>query len=37
VVDENHRVLLGVTFVAPAAVDLLHSATIAVNAEVSLD
>ncbi|GAA4581491.1 NAD(P)/FAD-dependent oxidoreductase [Planotetraspora phitsanulokensis] len=37
VVDENRRVLLGVTFVAPAVVDLLHSATVAVTAEVPLD
>ncbi|GAA4572202.1 dihydrolipoyl dehydrogenase family protein [Planotetraspora kaengkrachanensis] len=37
VVDEDRRVLLGVTFVAPAVVDLLHSATIAVTAEVPLD
>jgi dihydrolipoamide dehydrogenase len=37
VVDEDRRVLLGVTFVAPAVVDLLHSATIAVNGEVPLD
>jgi dihydrolipoamide dehydrogenase len=37
VVDEDRRVLLGVTFVAPAVVDLLHSATIAVNAEVPID
>jgi pyruvate/2-oxoglutarate dehydrogenase complex dihydrolipoamide dehydrogenase (E3) component len=37
VVDEDRRVLLGVTFVGPAVVDLLHSATIAVTAEVPLD
>jgi pyruvate/2-oxoglutarate dehydrogenase complex dihydrolipoamide dehydrogenase (E3) component len=37
VVDEDSRVLLTVTFVGPATVDLLHSATIAVNAEVPLD
>ncbi|GAA1265152.1 oxidoreductase [Planotetraspora silvatica] len=37
VVDERRRVLLGVTFVAPAASDLLHGATIAVTAGVSLD
>jgi pyruvate/2-oxoglutarate dehydrogenase complex dihydrolipoamide dehydrogenase (E3) component len=37
VVDEDRRVLLGATFVGPATVDLLHSATIAVNAEVPLD
>jgi pyruvate/2-oxoglutarate dehydrogenase complex dihydrolipoamide dehydrogenase (E3) component len=37
VVDEDRRVLLGVTFVGPAVVDLLHSATIPVIAEVPLD
>jgi pyruvate/2-oxoglutarate dehydrogenase complex dihydrolipoamide dehydrogenase (E3) component len=37
VVDSQRRVLLGVTFVGPALVDLLHSATIAVTAEISLD
>jgi pyruvate/2-oxoglutarate dehydrogenase complex dihydrolipoamide dehydrogenase (E3) component len=37
VVDEDRRVLLGATFVGPAVVDLLHSATIAVTAEVPLD
>ena len=37
VVDEDRQVLLGATFVAPGAVDLLHSATVAVNAEVPLD
>ena len=37
VVDEDRRVLLGVTFVGPAVADLLHSATIAVTAEVPLD
>ena len=37
VVDEDRRVLLGVTFVGPAAVDLLHGATIAVTAEIPLD
>lgn len=37
VVDEDRHVLLGVTFVGPATVDLLHAATIAVTAEVSLD
>jgi pyruvate/2-oxoglutarate dehydrogenase complex dihydrolipoamide dehydrogenase (E3) component len=37
IVDEDRRALLGVTFVAPAVVDLLHSATVAVNAEVPLD
>jgi dihydrolipoamide dehydrogenase len=37
VVDEDRRVLLGATFVGPAAVDLLHGATIAVTAEIPLD
>ncbi len=37
VVDEDRRVLVGVTFVGPATADLLHSATIAVTAEVPLD
>jgi dihydrolipoamide dehydrogenase len=37
VVDEDRRVLLGVTFVGPAVVDHLHAATIAVTAEVPLD
>jgi pyruvate/2-oxoglutarate dehydrogenase complex dihydrolipoamide dehydrogenase (E3) component len=37
VVDEDRRVLLGVTFTGPAVVDLLHGATIAVTAEVPLD
>jgi dihydrolipoamide dehydrogenase len=37
VVDEDRRVLLGATFVAPDTADMLHSATIAVNAEVPLD
>jgi dihydrolipoamide dehydrogenase len=37
VVDEDRRVLLGVTFAGPAVADLLHGATIAVTAEVPLD
>jgi dihydrolipoamide dehydrogenase len=37
VVDEDRRVLLGVTFVGPGVVDHLHAATIAVTAEVPLD
>nr|WP_203950486.1 NAD(P)/FAD-dependent oxidoreductase [Microbispora rosea] len=37
VVDERRRVLLGVTFVAPGAAELLHAATIAVTAGVTLD
>jgi dihydrolipoamide dehydrogenase len=37
VVDEDRRVLLGVTFAGPAAGELLHAATIAVTAEITLD
>jgi dihydrolipoamide dehydrogenase len=37
VVDEDRRVLLGVTFAGPAVVDLLQSATVAVTAEVPLE
>ncbi|MDH2426090.1 NAD(P)/FAD-dependent oxidoreductase [Sphaerisporangium sp. TRM90804] len=37
VVDEDRRVLLGVTFAGPGIVDLLHGATIAVTAEIPLD
>ncbi|WP_043615572.1 dihydrolipoyl dehydrogenase family protein [Nonomuraea candida] len=37
VVDEDRKVLLGVTFAAPGAAELLHAATIAVTAEVPLD
>ncbi|MCO5999086.1 dihydrolipoyl dehydrogenase family protein [Actinoallomurus rhizosphaericola] len=37
VVDEDRRVLLGATFVGPAAADLLHGATIAVTAEIPLE
>ncbi|KJC65546.1 dihydrolipoyl dehydrogenase family protein [Agreia bicolorata] len=37
VVDEDRRVILGVTFVGPDVGELLHAATIAVTAEVPLD
>jgi dihydrolipoamide dehydrogenase len=37
VVDEDRRVLLGLTIVGPAVVDHLHAATIAVTAKVPLD
>ncbi|MEV0347635.1 NAD(P)/FAD-dependent oxidoreductase [Nonomuraea sp. NPDC050680] len=37
VVDEERRVLLGVTFAGPGVAELLHAATIAVTAEVPLD
>jgi pyruvate/2-oxoglutarate dehydrogenase complex dihydrolipoamide dehydrogenase (E3) component len=37
VVDADRRVPLGFTFVGPGVADLLHGATIAVTAELSLD
>ncbi|MBX6390862.1 MAG: NAD(P)/FAD-dependent oxidoreductase [Frankia sp.] len=37
VIDTARRVVLGATFVGPDVADLLHSATIAVAAEVGLD
>ncbi|MFL6055134.1 MAG: dihydrolipoyl dehydrogenase family protein [Actinoallomurus sp.] len=37
VVDEDRRVLLGATFVGPVTADLLHGATIAMTADVTLD
>ena len=37
VVDSERHVLLGVTFLGPGLVDLLHAATIAVSAEIPLD
>jgi len=37
VVDEEHRILLGVTFVGPGVGELLHAATVAVTARVPLD
>ncbi|GII52333.1 oxidoreductase [Planotetraspora thailandica] len=37
VIDERRKVLLGVTFAAPGAAELLHAATIAVTASVPLD
>ena len=37
VVDQDRKVLLGVTFVGPGVVDHLHAATIAVTAEVPLE
>ncbi|MEU0564402.1 NAD(P)/FAD-dependent oxidoreductase [Nonomuraea sp. NPDC005983] len=37
VVDEDRRILLGVTFVGPGVGDLLHAATVAVTAEVPLE
>jgi dihydrolipoamide dehydrogenase len=37
VVDEGRRVLLGATFTGPAVQELLHSATVAIAGEVTLD
>jgi dihydrolipoamide dehydrogenase len=37
VVDEDTRTLLGVTFVGPGITELLHSATVAVAAQVTID
>ncbi|KQM58233.1 dihydrolipoyl dehydrogenase family protein [Agreia sp. Leaf210] len=37
VVDEDRRVVLGVTFVGPDVGEMLHAATIAVSAEVPID
>jgi dihydrolipoamide dehydrogenase len=37
VVDEDRRVLAGVTFVGPDVAELLHSATVAVAGEVPVD
>ena len=37
VVDEDRRVIVGATFVGPAAGELLHAATIAIVGEVPLD
>ena len=37
VVDEDRRVVVGATFVGPDVAELLHSATIAVVGEVTLD
>jgi dihydrolipoamide dehydrogenase len=37
VVDEDRRVLVGATFVGPGVTELLHSATVAVVGEVTLD
>ncbi|MGW0481698.1 dihydrolipoyl dehydrogenase family protein [Nonomuraea sp. NPDC003214] len=37
VVDEDRRVLLGVTFAGPGTAELLHAATVAVTAEVPLE
>ncbi|WP_431908321.1 dihydrolipoyl dehydrogenase family protein [Micromonospora carbonacea] len=37
VVDEERRVVLGVTFVGPDVAELIHAATIAIAAEVPID
>jgi pyruvate/2-oxoglutarate dehydrogenase complex dihydrolipoamide dehydrogenase (E3) component len=37
VVDESRRVIVGATFTGPGVAELLHSATIAVAAEIPLD
>ena len=37
VVDEARRVLVGATFTGPGTADLLHSATVAIAGEVTLD
>jgi dihydrolipoamide dehydrogenase len=37
VVDQARRVIVGATFTGPGVAELLHSATIAVTAEVPLD
>jgi len=37
VVDEDRRVLVGVTFVGPGVAELLHSATVAIVGEVPLE
>ena len=36
-VDEDRRVLVGVTFVGPEVGEMLHAATIAIAGEVPLD
>jgi pyruvate/2-oxoglutarate dehydrogenase complex dihydrolipoamide dehydrogenase (E3) component len=37
VVDESRRVIVGATFTGPGVQELLHSATVAVAGEVTLD
>ena len=37
VVDEGRRVIVGATFTGPGTADLLHSATVAIAGEVTLD
>jgi dihydrolipoamide dehydrogenase len=37
VIDNQRRVIVGATFVGPGVADLLHSATIAIAGEVTLD
>jgi len=37
VVDEDRHVIVGATFTGPGTADLLHSATVAIAGEVTLD
>ena len=37
VIDDRRRVIVGATFTGPAVAEMLHAATIAVAAEISLD
>jgi dihydrolipoamide dehydrogenase len=37
VIDEGRRVIVGATFTGPGIADLLHSATVAIAGEVTLD
>jgi dihydrolipoamide dehydrogenase len=37
VIDEDRRVIIGATFTGPCTADLLHSATVAIAGEVTLD
>ena len=37
VIDEGRRVIVGATFTGPGVADLLHSATVAIAGEVTLD
>lgn len=37
VIDQDHRVIVGATFVGPSVGELLHAATIAIAGEVTLD
>ncbi len=37
VIDETHRVIVGATFTGPGIQELLHSATVAITGEVTLE